>query len=340
MSQAEEFDPESTVLDALFTHDSEIGQLIKRYEHALATGSDDLEQLVQQIEDLNARDYETNVRIVINKLHLTELLDRQVGQCSGGETKRLALAKLLINDPDFLILDEPTNHLDMQMIERLETYLRRSKRTILIVTHDRYFLQRICDRILELDATHLYSYPGNYFKFLENKQRREESEDKQRHHMKQILRKELEWMRKAPRARETKSVLRTKQFLKLESDYKQIKHEERQKLRKVEISLQERRLGGKIVNVHNLCKAFDSKVIADNFTYSFRAGERVGLIGRNGVGKTTFIKMLMGQDTPDSGSVKIGSTITTALYQQQHEPIDTNKKVIDIIRDVAEYITI
>lgn len=173
-----------------------------------------------QIQEMDARDYETKVSIVINKLKLHEILHRPIKLCSGGEVKRVALARILIDDPDLLILDEPTNHLDVEMIERLEVELSRSKRTLLLVTHDRYFLERVCDQILELDHGQIYSYPGNYSRFLELKQKREDDEDIQRHQLKQVMRKELEWMRKAPRARENKSSFRTKAYYELEDKYK------------------------------------------------------------------------------------------------------------------------
>jgi len=340
LSQDEQFDQSRTVLDTLFLHDSEQGQAIKAYEHALANNTDDLESLVQKIEELNARDYESRVNIVINKLQLHEILDRQVQHCSGGEVKRVALARILIDDPDLLILDEPTNHLDVEMIERLEVYLRRSKRTVLLVTHDRYFLERICYQILELDQWTIYSYPGNYSKFLELKDKREADEAQQRHELKQIMRKELERMRKAPRARENKSSFRTKAYFELEDKYKSLKKTQRNAGKKIEIDLAERRLGGKILRLHNIYKAFDHKKIVEKFSYDFRAGERVGLIGKNGVGKSSFINLLMWSSLPDSWDIRVWDTIQMALYQQKQQIIDESKTVLQIVKDKAEYITL
>jgi len=339
LSQDEKFDQSKTVLDTLFLHDSEEGQLIKAYELGLANG-DDLTVLVNKIEELNARDYETKVNIVIQKLQLHEILERKIEHCSGGEVKRVALARVLIDDPELLILDEPTNHLDVEMIERLEVYLRRSKRTLLLVTHDRYFLERVCDQIIELDHGTIYSYPGNYSKFLELKQKREEDEAQQRHELKQVMRKELEWIRKAPRARENKSSFRTKAYYELEGQYKSMKRSQHNKGKKIEIDLVERRLWGKILRLHNVDKAFGEKKIVDKFTYDFRGAERVGLIGKNGVGKSSFIQLLMWSALPDSGDIRRGDTIQMALYEQKQQMIDESKTVLQIVKDKAEYIMV
>jgi len=339
LSQDEKFDQEQTVLDTLFLHDSPEWQAIKAYEHAIANDGD-LETHVAKIEELNARDYETKVNIVINQLKLHEILDRQIRLCSGGEVKRVALARVLIDDPDLLILDEPTNHLDVEMIERLEVYLSRSKRTLLLVTHDRYFLERICDQILELDQGTMYSYPGNYSKFLELRQKREEDEAQQRHQLKQVMRKELEWIKKAPRARENKSSFRTKAFYELEDKYKSLKKIQRTKGQKIEIDLEHRRLGGKILRLHNVYKAFDHKKIVEKFSYDFRAWERVGLIGSNGVGKSSFIQLLMWDALPDSWDIRRGDTIQMALYEQKQKDLDRTKTVLEIVKDKAEYITL
>ncbi len=339
LSQDEKFDQDQTVLDTLFLHDSPEGQAIKAYEYAIAN-HEDLEEHVAKIEELNAREYETKVKIVINQLKLHQILDRKIEVCSWGEVKRVALARVLIDDPDFLILDEPTNHLDVEMIERLEVYLSKSKRTLLLVTHDRYFLERICDQIIELDHGTMYSYPGNYSRFLELKQKREEDEAQQRHELKQVMRKELDWMRKAPRARENKSSHREKAFYELESKYKGLKRTEKSKGKKMEINLEERRLGGKILRAHNVYKAYGDKKIVEKFSYDFRGGERVGLIWPNGVGKSSFIQLLMGSTLPDSGDIRRGDTIHMALYQQKQKDLDPNKTVLETVKDVAEYITL
>ncbi len=340
LSQDEKFDTSKTVMETLFIHDSPEGKLIKEYELALANNDPNLADLVTQIEELDAWDYETKVNIVIEKLQLHEILDRQIKHCSGGEVKRLALARLLIDDPELIIMDEPTNHLDVEMIEWLEVYLRRSKRTLLLVTHDRYFLERVCDQILELDQWDIHSYPGNYSQFLELKDKREADESQQRHELKQVMRKELERIRKAPRARENKSSFRTKAYYELEDKYKWLKKSDRNKTQKIEIDLAERRLWGKILRLHNVQKAFENKKIVENYSYDFRGGERVGLIGKNGVGKSSFIQLLMWTTLPDSGEIRRWDTIQMALYEQKQKLIDESKTVLEIVKDTAEYITI
>jgi ATP-binding cassette subfamily F protein uup len=226
---------------------------------------------MQRIDDADARDYESRVHIVINKLQLGDLLEHKVGICSGGEVKRIALARLLIDDPDFLILDEPTNHLDVDMISWLETYLRKSTRTVLLVTHDRYFLERVSQRILELDMGDMYSYPGNYSLFLEMKAKREEDTETQRHELKQFLKRERERMHKAPRARATKSVKRSKDFHVHEKTFADMKRQSLDHKKRLDLGLVKRRIGGKVLRLHNVQKSRGEKVIVDNFTYDFRA---------------------------------------------------------------------
>lgn len=341
LAQAESFDPEATVLDTIFAHASEIWQLIKIYEHKLATNdTEGINEIMQKIEELDGWDYETNVRIVINKLSLTDLLEQKVEYCSGGELKRLALAKVLIDDPDFLILDEPTNHLDVEMISWLETYMKRSTRTVLVVTHDRYFMERVCNRIIELDLWDIYNYPWNYTKFLEMKQKREENAEQDRHEMKQFLKAERERMAKAPRARESKSVKREKEFVEHEKNYSAMKRQSMDHKKRLDISLVKRRIWGKIMKLHNVTKSFGEKKIVDDYTYEFRAGERVWLIGKNGVGKSTFIKMLTWQESPDSWSIRAWKTIEIWVYQQKQRRLDPKKTVLDIVKEVATSIEI
>jgi ATP-binding cassette subfamily F protein uup len=341
LAQAEEFDPQMTVIDAIFAHASEIGQLIKLYEHKLTTGDTTwIEKIMQRIEEMNGRDYETNVRIVINKLQLSDLLERKIEKCSGGEIKRVALAKVLIDDPDFLVLDEPTNHLDVEMIAWLEWYLKKLTRTVLIVTHDRYFMERICNRIIELDLGDLYNYPGNYSRFLEMKAKREEDAEQDRHEMRQFLKAEREWMAKAPRARESKSVKREKEFVEHEVVYSEMKRQSLDHKKRLDISLVKRRIWGKILKLHNIEKSYGEKVIVDNFSYDFRAGERVWLIGKNGVGKSTFIKLLAGEEDPDNGAVRKWKTIHMWIYQQKQRRLDPTKTVLDIVKEVATSIEI
>ncbi len=340
LSQEDTFSEHATVLDSLFSHQSEQWKVIQEYELALLVWADNLPELVEKIEELQAWDYETKVRIVIEKLRLSTLLEKKVQECSWGELKRLSLAKLLIEDPELLILDEPTNHLDMDMIERLETYLRRSKRTLLLVTHDRYFLERLCSRIVELSWWRLYSYPWNYSRFLELKQKREDDEGRQLHRAKQVLRKELEWIKKAPRARENKSSYRTKKFYAVEGEYKALKSTQYHKQKTLDISLEKRRIWWKILRLYNVHKAFWTKKILDNFSYDFKAWERVWLIGKNWVGKSTFLNILLGQESIDSWDIRRWDTIHMAMYQQKQVKLDESKKILDVVRDKAEYITI
>ena len=341
LSQKDDFDLDATVLDVLFTHENEIGQTIKAYEHALAIWDhDQLAILVEKIWELQWRDYETKISIVINQLHLADLLEQSISKCSGGELKRLALAKVLIDEPDVLILDEPTNHLDTEMIERLEQYLKKSSMTLLVVTHDRYFLERVCDRIIELDSGKLHSYPWNYSKYLEVKEQREEIESQQHHQMKQVLKRELAWMKKAPRARASKSVKREKEFAVLEQQFSSNKQQRFQQAKTIAFESSERRLGGKILKLHNVYKAFGEKKIVDWFTYDFRAGERVWLVGKNGVGKSTFIDLLLGRQHVDDGKRTAGVTVSMALCSQKDDIKDSHKKVIEVVKEVGEYMTL
>lgn len=338
LSQHEHFPQEATVADVLFAHNSKKGQVIKAYEQALL--QDDTEclvQLVQEIESLGAWEYETHVRIVINKLCVSTLLEQTIATCSWWELKRLALAKLLLEEPDLLLLDEPTNHLDIAMIEWLEWYLKRSSCTLVVVTHDRYFLDRLCDTIWELTHGNLYTYAWNYSHFLRAKMQREEIEQKHLHQMKQVVKKERAWLNKAPRARASKSIKREKACIALEKQYQSLKRSSFQQQQQIDIAIQEQRIWGKILTIHNISKYFGIRCIVDSFSYNFRKGERVALIGNNGVGKSTFINMLLGTEEVDSWTIKRGSTIRFWLYQQKQEVFDTSKRVIEIIKDVAEY---
>lgn len=340
LAQADTFDPKAKVYDALFAHDNEKGQLIKEYEQALAINDPSLPKLMQKIEAIHAWSYETEVQIVINKLHLHTLLNQTVSQCSGGELKRLALAKLILEEPDVLLLDEPTNHLDVAMIERLETYLKRAQRTMIVVTHDRYFLERVCEQIYHLDRGELWIYPWNYSTYLILKAKHEAEIALDQHQLKQVVKREMEWKSKMPRARAKKNVKRVKDADTLHTERKSMRSQNHHRGKSLELSVAKRRIWGKIVTLTNVTKAFAQKKIVDWFSYSFRAGERVGLIGQNGVGKSTFINMLMGDEPVDTGKIQRWETITMSLYQQKQVFQGSTKSVIDLVRDVAEYITI
>lgn len=339
LAQADSFDPEATVWETMIAHDNQIGQAVIKYEQAMQRGDDDaLLEATQTLTWLDGRDYETNVSIAVNQLQLTDLVDQKIKHCSWWELKRVALAKLLIEDPDLLLIDEPTNHLDLEMIQRLEDTLKRSRYTIVVVTHDRYFLEKLCDTIIELDHAHLYSYPGNYSKFLDLKEQREATQALQHHKLKQELKKETERMRKAPRARETKSVKREKEFYELEKQFKWSKQFQYKRTKTMEFDLMKRRVWWKILEIKQINKAFGDKIIADEFSYTFTAWERIWLVWPNGVGKSTFLKMIMGIEAPDNGVISLWETMTIGWYQQNHQPYDESKKVIDIIKDQAEYI--
>lgn len=341
LSQDFEIDPNMTVLEALFTHENELGQLIRRYEALLLDPSHDeneMQHILQQIEEAHAWEYEVKVKTIIGQLNLTKHLTQTMWSLSWGESKRVALAKALLDEPDFLILDEPTNHLDLDMIDWLENYLKQSHLTLLLVTHDRYFLERVCTHILELERGKIFTYAGNYEVFLEKKAQREELEQKTVHNMKQLWRHELEWMRRAPWARRTKQYARIKEFGKLEDTYMESKDILRKEAKKLTLEVNQRQMWDKILKIHHLKKAFGEKLILKDFSHDFRHGERVGIIGKNGVGKSTFVNILTGEETADSGDIQQGKTIYMWHYQQKQHLFEVDKRVIDIVTDVAEYI--
>ena len=334
LKQEPEFDEKLSVLDTVFAGDDERSRTLRAYEQALLknTSEERLQELVQKMDDLKAWTFESTAKEILFKFNITGL-DQPVGSLSGGQQKRLALARLLIQEPDFLILDEPTNHLDLEMIEWLEEYLRRSSLTVFLVTHDRYFLERVCNYIVELDAGSLYKYTGNYSEFLHKKTTREENQRIEKHKAKQLMKKELDWMRRMPKARGTKSKSRINAFDDIEAKAKQSVGTE-----KVQIDLKGERLGTKILELRHISKRFDDLVLIDDFLYKFKRNERVGIAGKNGTGKTTFLRIITEQMKPDSGSVVIGSTVKFGYYSQDGIQLKEDKRVIDVIRDIAEYI--
>lgn len=333
-------DQERTVVDYLFDAHNPRAQLLKSYQETLHQDqqSEVLQGILDQMEALQVWDYEAKVQTVIARLELWNLLEQSLRSLSWGELKRVDLARTLIEEPDFLILDEPTNHLDLGMIERLENYLKTQVSTLLMVTHDRYFLESVCNQIYELDRGKIHTYPGNYSYFLEKQAERKTNEAIATEKMRQLLKRELAWIRKAPRARATKQYYREKQFYELEASYdaqKELLHAEAQKF---SISMQERRLGTKILKVKNLQKAFEKKKILTGFTHDFKHGERIGIIGKNGVGKSTFIKLLLGEMVQDAGLIERGKTVVIGHYQQEELDFSPTKRVIDVIREVGEYL--
>ncbi|MBX2949110.1 MAG: ABC-F family ATP-binding cassette domain-containing protein [Crocinitomicaceae bacterium] len=333
MEQSEDLNPEHTILEEVFSHDLPELRAIKAYNKATSVNDEEaVQKAFEQISELNAWDVEVRVSQILSVLKLDHT-DMQIQNLSGGQKKRVALAKVLIAEPDFLILDEPTNHLDLDMIEWLEDYLSKSKSTILMVTHDRYFLEVVCDTILELDNKTLYRYKGNFSYFLEKKAEREEQFESTVEKAKNQFRKELEWMRRQPKARGTKQKARIEAF----HDTKKVAHQRLDK-DELDIPVKMERLGTKILELHRLGKAFGEKKILNDFTYIFKRQERVGIVGNNGTGKSTFLNMILEKEPVDKGKIVVGETVVFGYYNQEQLVVEDDKKVIDVIRDVAEFI--
>lgn len=333
LEQAPHFHPESNVLEAVLDSDQPEVKAIRAYEEAMQKGDNvALEEALVKMEDLKAWDIEHRMREILSKLNITDL-NQKVGQLSGGQRKRIALAKIILRDPDFLILDEPTNHLDIDMIEWLESYLETSRLTIFMVTHDRYFLERVCNTIIELDRGKIYPYRGNYSNYLEKKEARVANEAVVLDKTQKLFKKELQWIRRQPKARGTKAKSRI-------DDFQDIKQRAHQKLDEEEMSIQIKaaRMGSKILEAHGLSKSFGDKTILKSFNYKFRKGERVGIVGPNGAGKSTFLQLLTGQLKPDGGKVVVGDTVVFGYYTQSGINLKEDRRVIDAIRDIAEYI--
>ena len=322
-----------TVLDACLHGDDPRSAAIHDYEEALRTGDSDAMTAAIQAMDANvAWDYEERFKQILTQLKITDY-NQPVKELSGGQVKRVALARLLIDEPQMLILDEPTNHLDIDMIEWLENYLQRSRVTLLMVTHDRYFLDNICNRILEMDQHSIFSYSGNYNYYLEKRAERIEAQNAQVERARNLLRTELDWMRRQPQARAHKAQYRIDAFYDLQERAQQRRDDS-----EVELNVKSAYIGKKIFTAHHVNKRFGDKVILDDFNYTFARYEKLGIVGDNGVGKTTFIKLLLDIVKPDSGYFEIGNTVKFAHYSQEGIEFDEGKRVIDAVRDVAEYI--
>lgn len=334
LSQAPQFDPEMTVLDAVFDMDLPSITALKAYEEALLFPDKHelMESAMEQMDNLNAWAFEANVKSILNKFNIGDL-SRKVGILSGGQQKRLALAKILLEEPDLLILDEPTNHLDLDMIEWLEAKLQEPNLTLLMVTHDRYFLDRVCDSIVELSDQTMYRYSGNYTDFLEKKIAREANDLVVHDRTSKMLRRELDWVRRQPKARGTKSKARVDSYHK--------KKEDNQKFTTkgvMQIEIKGQRMGSKILEAHDISKSFGDIKILDGFDYKFKKKDRVGIIGKNGVGKSTLIKLLTKEIRPDTGTVVVGGTVQFGYYTQDGLVLEKDKMLIDVVRDIAEYI--
>ena len=325
----------NTILDELFSTGSDLVNVIRDYEKSLFSGDDKLIQLmIGKMDDSKAWDYEIQVKQILSRLKLPDL-NALIKNLSGGQKKRVALAKVLVTDCDLLILDEPTNHLDLDMIEWLEDFLTTSSKTLLMVTHDRYFLDRVCNVILELSDKELYRYEGNYEYFLEKKQERETSAKANVEKARNILKTELEWMRRMPKARRHKAKSRIESFHDLKE-----KSVGRQEEKGININVNISRMGKKILELHNISKSFDNVTLIKDFTYKFNRFEKVGLVGRNGTGKTTLLNIITGLIPPDKGSVDKGETIKFGYYRQEGILFDDEMTVIDSVRKIAEKVTV
>ncbi|NMH86368.1 ABC-F family ATP-binding cassette domain-containing protein [Flavivirga algicola] len=334
LSQDPKFDNNLTIEETIFASDNPILKIIANYEKALLNpeDSESYQTAFEQMEQHQAWDFETLYKQILFKLKLDNL-NQKVSTLSGGQKKRLSLANALINKPDLLILDEPTNHLDLEMIEWLEAFFAKENMTLFMVTHDRYFLERVCNEIIELDQGKLYSYKGNYSYYLEKREARIEQESVEIGKAKQLFKKELAWMRRQPKARTTKSKSRI-------DDFQDIKHRAHQRRNdhEVQLELNMERLGSKILEFHKVSKAFKDKTILNKFDYTFQKGERVGIIGKNGTGKTTFLNILTQTAQPDSGKIVKGDTVKFGYYTQNGITIKPEQKVIDVIREYGDYI--
>ncbi len=350
LSQEPLFDESKTVLDTLFATDNPALNAIKDYEACMAAADsgvdtsgrsagavdthDKLHEVMERMDAFKAWDYEVKIKQILGKLGISDL-DKPVSQLSGGQRKRVAMARVLIEEPDLLIMDEPTNHLDLETIEWLENTLATQQQALLLVSHDRYFLDRACNTIVELDNGKLFRYQGNYPYFLEKKAERESAESAEIDKAKNLMRKELEWMRRQPKARGTKAQYRIDAFHELKDKASQKKADP-----SLELSVKTSRQGGKIMELKHISKSFGPQLLVKNFSYVFKKKDRVGIVGRNGVGKTTFLNMLTGQLQPDSGKIDKGDTTTFGYYSQSALDFREDQRVIDLVKEIAEVITL
>lgn len=335
LEQDPKFEGLTTINDFVFSVDNEQQQLIKEYERLIEMNPIQEERLAEVTEKLsasNAWEYEYHIKTVLSRLGLKNL-DQEIKNLSGGQQKRLALAKLLINEPDIYILDEPTNHLDIETIEWLEKLLTTKQKTLIFVTHDRYFLNNICTEIRELDHGKIYTYKGKYDNFLRVKEERESGEAVALERNQNLLKRELEWMRRQPQARGTKSKSRIDAYYDLEE-----KTQNRNTKESVQLSVKISRQGGKILEVDNLSKSFNGALILDDFTYVFKKGDRIGLAGKNGTGKSTFLNLITGILEPDQGTVTKGETTVFGYYRQLGLKLNDDDRVIDVVKNIAEFI--
>ena len=330
------FMPGLKAMDCVFPPDHPLLHAIGEYERLVELGDQasksELSRHMDYIDSNNGWDYEARATEVLGRLGIHDL-DKTVVHFSGGQKKRLALARLLMDDHDLLLLDEPTNHLDLDMIEWLENFLSRLNKSVLLISHDRYFLDAICNNIAEMHNGKIYIYKGNYAYFLEKKEEREQSERSTVEKARNIYSRELEWMRRQPKARGTKQKARQDSFYVVEEKAKTKVDQQ-----KMQITMQMNRLGSKILEFENICKQFGEQVLLNNFSYTFKKGEKIGIIGRNGSGKSTLLNMIMGVLKPDKGRIKQGETVVFGYYSQDGIHLNEDKRVIEVVKDIAEYV--
>ncbi len=335
LAQDPPFNENLTLLEQVLVSSNEIITTIAAYEKALHSDNKHvLQSAIEKMDALEAWDYEVKIKQILSRLKLDNF-DQRMGELSGGQRKRVALANVIINEPDLLILDEPTNHLDLEMIEWLEDYMVRTKSTLLMVTHDRYFLDRVCNEIIELDDQTIYRYRGNYSYFLEKRTERLQIRSVNIEKANALFRTELEWINRSPSARTTKSKSRIESFYRIQDDASQKIQDQR-----VEISVKTSRLGKKIVELYNLNKSYGALKLLDDFTYKFKRNDKIGIVGKNGSGKTTLLEILTGGVKCDSGKIEIGETVVIGYYKQSGIKLNEDKRIIDTIKDIAEIITI
>lgn len=335
LEQEPDFDGELTVIEACLQRNSEKAGVIARYERAVEGGDEkSLQHLMEEMDRLEAWDYENRAKQVLGKLKISRF-DQPVKELSGGQKKRIALAAVLIDQPELMILDEPTNHLDMEMVEWLEEYLSRTACSLLMVTHDRYFLDNVCNTIIEIDDNILYRYNGNYSYFLQRREERLQAQAVEVARARNLLRKELDWMRRQPQARAHKAKYRIDAFYKLEEKAAAMRDDPR-----VSLEVKAQYIGNKIFVMRAISKAFPGKVITNDFYYTFARYEKLGIVGNNGTGKSTFIKMLLGRVAPDSGTIEVGETVKWGYYSQDGLSFNEQMKVIDVVKNIAEVIPV
>ena len=335
LDQEPQFTEGFSISDHIFSLENKQQQLIKEYEELIEDPNPDektLNRLYEELSEHNAWEYEHEIKTILNRMGITHL-QQKISTLSGGQKKRLALAKLLIEDPEILVLDEPTNHLDIDTIEWLEKLLTTGQKTILLVTHDRYFLDNVCNTIVELDRGKIFNYNGNYAYYLEKKSEREALDATVQHKNQQLLKKELEWMRRMPQARGTKSNARINAFYDLEE-----KTKKKSDNQTINLQMKMSRQGGKIIEIDHIAKAFDGRPIINDFSYTFKKGDRIGLAGKNGTGKSTLLNIITSQLSPDAGTVDTGETTVFGYYKQGGLTFDPKERVIDIVKSDAEYI--